>query len=35
MILVEGNQPYPLCFKCDMFVSHKVLIGRYIEIAFF
>ena len=30
MILEEGNQPYPMCLHCDMFVSHKVLNGRHL-----
>ena len=25
VILEEGNQPYPWCPKCDMFVLHKAL----------
>ena len=28
VILEEGNQPYPQCPKCDMFVSHKSINGR-------
>ena len=28
VILEEGNQPYPRCPKCDMFVPHKSLNGR-------
>ena len=28
VILEEGNRYYPLCPKCDMFVSHKALNGR-------
>ena len=27
VILDEGNQPYPRCPQCDMFVSHKYLNG--------
>ena len=30
LILYEGNRPYPLCPKCNMFVSHKALNGRHI-----
>ena len=25
MILEEGNWSYPLCHKCDMFISQKLL----------
>ena len=34
MILVEGNQTYPLCFKCNVFVSHKAINSRHIAISF-
>ena len=34
MILEEGNQPYLLCFKCNMFVSHMALNGRHLVMSF-
>ena len=34
MILEEGNQPYLLCFKCNMFVSHMALKSQHIVISF-
>ena len=33
MILEEGNQPYPRCPQCEMFVSHKTLNGRHMTTA--
>ena len=34
VILEEGNQTYPRCTKCGMFVSHKALNGRNLMKAF-
>ena len=34
VILEEGNQPYPWCPNCDMFVSHKSLKGWHLETDF-
>ena len=34
VILEEGNQTYPLCPKCDMFVSHKDLNGWHLVMSF-
>ena len=34
MILEEGNRPYPLCHKCDMFVSYKTLNVQHLETEF-
>ena len=30
VILEDGNQPYPRCPKCDMFVSHRSLNGHHL-----
>ena len=30
VILEEGNQTYPRCSKCDMFVPHKALNGQHL-----
>ena len=30
VILEEGNQPYPRCPQCDMFVAQKSLNGRHL-----
>ena len=35
VIMEEGNQPYPRCPMCDIFVSHKALNGRHLTTAFF
>ena len=34
VILEEGNQPYPRCPQCDMFVSHKALNVRHLTTDF-
>ena len=34
VILEEGNQPYPSCPQCGMFVSHKALNSRHMTTAF-
>ena len=34
VILEEGNLPYPRCPQCDMFVSHRALIGRHLTTDF-
>ena len=34
VILEEGNQTYPLCPKCDMFVTHKDLNGWHLVMSF-
>ena len=33
VILEDGNRNYPRCPKCDMFVSHKDLNGRHLNMA--
>ena len=35
VILEEGNQPYPRCPKCDIFVSYKALNGRHLATDFY
>ena len=34
MILEEGNQPYPRCPQCDMFVLNKSLNSRHMTTVF-